>query len=259
MKQTTAGEATTIQTQFGRAAQAYVTSTPHSNPASLARVVELAQPQPTWRVLDIATGGGHTALALAPWVAQVVALDITLEMLQAARRHITHQGLTNVVFTSGDAQQLPLAAGRFDLVTCRIAPHHFTDIPAFLDETARVLQPAGRLVLVDNIVTPQAATYVNAFERLRDPSHVRCLTQEEWAQELFAAGLELVYWEPAVETLDFDEWTTRMQVPAIDRTRLRVMLKQAPAEAADFLTPQFQGDRISFRLMRGLFVAQRRA
>lgn len=249
----------TVQSQFGRAAQAYVTSTPHSNPASLERVVALAQPQPAWQVLDIATGGGHTALALAPWTTQVIAFDLTLEMLQAARRHSAQRQVTNVTFTAGDAHQLPFAAGRFDLVTCRIAPHHFANIPAFLDETARVLKPAGRLLLVDNIVTPEAATYINAFERLRDPSHVRCLTQEAWAQELFAAGLDLLYWEPAAETIDFDEWTTRMQVSAANRTRLKVMLKQAPEEAAGFLTPQFQGDRISFRLMRGLFVAQRRA
>ncbi len=76
-------------------------------------------------------------------------------------------------------------------MTCRIAPHHFLDIQKFLTETARVLKPGGRFVLVDTTVpddSPEAAGWQNAVEAVRDPSHVRNYTPDEWRQMTEAAG-----------------------------------------------------------------------
>jgi ubiquinone/menaquinone biosynthesis C-methylase UbiE len=257
-----------VQTQFGANAAAYAVSQVHAKGASLTRLVELAQPQPDWLVLDIATAAGHTAFAFAPHVAHVTAADLTPEMLPVAARLAAERGVTNISLATADAENLPYAAGRFHLVTCRIAAHHFPDVGRFLAEAARVLRPGGLLAVVDNIVPGsrrrgkkaeelrEAGRYVNAFEKLRDPSHGRCLSLDEWADAFQAAGFALRHQEVADKGIDFDEWVARMQVPAGDRLRLRAMLLQAPSAVLTFLTPTFSGDRIAFRLAEAILIGR---
>jgi len=169
-----------VQQQFGATAAHYLTSKPHAQGQSLTRLVEHVRPQPAWQVLDIATGAGHTAYAFAPHVARVWASDITAEMLALVRQESARRQLTNVGTLYAKAERLPLGDQLFDLVTCRIAPHHFDSIPAFLEESRRVLKPDGRLGLVDNVVPPGAVgDYINALERFRDPSHLRAWTMEQ--------------------------------------------------------------------------------
>jgi ubiquinone/menaquinone biosynthesis C-methylase UbiE len=179
------------QARFGQYAQAYVESQSHAQGTDLERFLELARPRPDWIVLDVATGGGHTALRFAPHVARVVACDLTPAMLQAARTFIGSQGSSNVDFLTSDAENLPFAANMFDLVTCRIAPHHFPDCFRFVQECARVLKSGGRLLVEDHLVPEddRAARYIDAFERLRDPSHHRIYADYEWRGMFLDAGL----------------------------------------------------------------------
>ena len=96
---------------------------------------------------------------------------------------------TNISFETADAEDLPFADASFDLVTCRIAPHHFQHIDRFLAESHRVLRDGGVLAVVDNVVPAgDAGDYVNAFEKLRDPSHHRALALDEWMDAFAAAG-----------------------------------------------------------------------
>src|SRR3979409_1446367 len=104
----------------------------HARGASLGRLVELVQPKASWQALDVATGAGHTAAAFAPHVARVIASDPTAEMLQGAAKTATARGFANMETAPADAEALPFEDARFDLVTCRIAPHHFPDIPTFV-------------------------------------------------------------------------------------------------------------------------------
>ena len=129
-----------MQEQFGANARTYITSQPHAKGASLQRLVELVEPQPDWQALDIATAAGHTAFAFAPHVSHVRATDITPQMLDVAREQAATRGIDNVTVEHADADNLPYADGQFDLLTCRIAPHHFPDIGAFLRESVRVLR-----------------------------------------------------------------------------------------------------------------------
>ncbi len=139
------------QQQFGAAAADYATSTVHARGESLARLVELVEPKKRWRVLDVATGAGHTALALAPHVAKVTASDITEAMLAEAKKLASARGLANVKTVPAKAEDLPFPDMSFDLVTCRLAAHHFGDVAAFAAEAYRVLMPNGLLAVVDNI------------------------------------------------------------------------------------------------------------
>ena len=116
-----------IQKQFGAHANNYVTSQVHAQGPSLARLVELTQPQKDWVVLDISTGAGHTALAFAPHVARVLATDLPPQMLDAARQLATERAITNIEFKPADAHALPFGENTYDLVTNRLALHHFTD------------------------------------------------------------------------------------------------------------------------------------
>jgi ubiquinone/menaquinone biosynthesis C-methylase UbiE len=156
-----------IRQQFGANANKYVTSAVHAQGESLARLVQLTQPQRDWHVLDVSTGAGHTALAFAPHVARVIACDLTPEMLDAARTLASERGIANVEFKPADAHALPFEDGAFDLVTNRIALHHYSDARKAIAEMARVCKRGGIVGLTDNVVPPDKVTagYVNHFEK----------------------------------------------------------------------------------------------
>ncbi len=219
----------------------------------------MTRPRAEWRALDIATGGGHTALALAPHVREVVATDITAEMLQAAERFVRGKGIANVSFGEADAMNLPFPAASFDLVTCRIAPHHFTDCARFVRETARVLRPGGVAAVVDNVVPEdaEASAFINEFERLRDPSHRRAWSRREWIDFFTEAGLEVGHAETFRKARDFEKWSDRMGVGEPLRARLRAMLAGATAVAAEALAPETVDGRLRFHLSEVLIVARR--
>lgn len=247
-----------VKQQFGAHAAAYATSRVHAQGASLARLVELLQPQAAWQVLDIATAAGHTAFAFAPHVAQVIAADITPEMKAVGEEQAAKRGLTNVRFETADAERLPYADASFDLVTCRIAPHHFPHVERFVAEAYRVLRPGGWFAVVDNIVPEGAAgDYVNAFEKLRDPSHGRCLTVAEWLAGVAAAGFTVTHHETADKAMSFADWAPRMGASPETITELRRRLVEAPPAAAAFLRPAAQGDDLGFMLVEAIVIGHK--
>jgi len=246
-----------VQQKFGEAAADYAASTVHAAGPSLARLLELVETKPTWRVLDIATGAGHTALAFAPHVAKVTASDITPEMLQEARRLARERKLGNVVTARAPADDLPFPDTSYNLVTCRLAAHHFRDPAAFVREAARVLIPGGTLALVDNISPDETdlASAYNAFEKLRDPSHGRCLTLDEWHALMRDAGLTLTSSEVMDQDIPFDPWVQRMRCTAPTTARLQEMLGAEPLRA--YLRPRETGAGLVFTLREAIIVAQK--
>jgi len=248
---------TLSQEQFGKNAAHYLTSTPHATGKSLQRLVDLTGPQKSWRVLDIATGGGHVAYIFAPHVARVWATDITQEMLDMVKAEATKRGLNNLRTTYAKAEALPFEDESFDLVTCRIAPHHFDSIPDYLAEAHRVLKKGGTLAVVDNVVPAgPVGDYVNAFERLRDPSHLRAWTMEEWRTAIEAAGFALGHEEQLFKPMQFKSWAARYD--DIMKRLLRAMLTQATPEVKALLEPKGDGDELTFRLCEGLFIAKKK-
>lgn len=240
----------------------------HAKGASLARLVELTQPKPHWRVLDVATGAGHMAFAFAPHVAKVTATDITDEMLAETRKLAKARGLTNVKAQTAKAEDLPFPDASFDLVVCRLAAHHFRKIGDFLSEAFRVLMPGGTIGIVDN-VSPDAAiapgctgdelrhcaVLFNAFKKLSDPSHVRCLGFLEWQTLLADAGFTVTHEECLDKEIEFGTWVQRMRSSEATTARLKEMLREEPLR--DFLKPRETASGPDFTLKEGIILARK--
>jgi ubiquinone/menaquinone biosynthesis C-methylase UbiE len=199
------------QTVFAQRAAFYTTSAVHRDRVVLDRLVQLARVQPANRVLDVATGAGHTAFAFAPHVREVIATDITPEMLFEGGRlrlaaHRSHGadmgkaegGIGNVHFQLADAHDLPFDDESFDVMTCRRAAHHFADIRRALREMCRVLHPGGRLVIDDRSVPEDdfVDATLNRLDVLHDHSHIREYRPSEWQSMLHEAGCLIEVVEP---------------------------------------------------------------
>ncbi|GHO95086.1 methyltransferase [Reticulibacter mediterranei] len=222
-----------VQDYFSRTAENYVTSTTHRTGSDLQRLVDLGEWDAQQQALDIATGGGHTALAVAPHVAHIVVSDLTPRMLEKARAFLLSQNVTNAEFVPADAENLPFASASFDRVTCRIAPHHFPNVARFVQEVARVLKPGGIFLLIDNIAPDASAldTFINTVEKRRDSSHGRCCTLIEWRRFFADAGLSVELEEVFRRTHNYDDWTARSQLAASEKAKLERFILTASEEA----------------------------
>lgn len=151
--------------------------------------------QPDHVVLDVATGTGHAARHVAPAVRTVVALDVTVAMLEAGKAAAEHRGVRNVVFMRGDAAALPFLDCSFDIVVCRFAAHHFEDPRVQFGEMVRCLKRGGQLVVADLVANddPLVARTQNELEQSRDPSHAGLLSPGELRDALEALGLAVTH------------------------------------------------------------------
>jgi ubiquinone/menaquinone biosynthesis C-methylase UbiE len=303
------------QDRFGKYAASYVASRNHAGGPDLERLAQLAGHHPGWVALDIATGGGHTALAVAPHVARVVATDITEPMLAAAREFIQASGATigllksdasppgcdgharekdagsansgaicatedtlsyrpvlsggrgfalqqpsTVEFQEADAEDLPFAACSFDLVTCRIAAHHFPHPARFVAEVVRVLQPGGLFLLQDQVTPedPGTAAWITDFEKRRDPSHQRALSPAEWLALLASSGLSVETDDRFEKRLSLVKWAAAQEGTAEDLADLRARLRRAPSAVRDWMRPtDIETGEAKFSIHHCLFSARK--
>lgn len=206
-----------VKAQFAATAARYVVSKGHASGDDLARLTELAAATEDDIALDIATGGGHTALAIAASTGRVVASDFTQKMLVTAREFISSKGMTNVAYALADAEALPFADHSFSIVTTRIAPHHFPDTRAYVHQVARVLEPGGRFLLEDSVVPEgEAGDLLNHIEKLRDGSHVHSATEAEWLALLADAEFEVVSIELFRKEHELEQWIGRANANAAE-------------------------------------------
>jgi ubiquinone/menaquinone biosynthesis C-methylase UbiE len=245
------------QTVFAQRAFFYTTSAVHKDKAVLDRLVELAHVQQTDRVLDVATGTGHTAFALASQVRKVIAIDVTPEMLAEGEKlkaglglRSAPVGIRNVEFRIADVHDLPFEDESFDVVTCRRAAHHFADIRRALREMRRVLCPGGRIVIDDRSVPADdfADATLNRLDRLHDHSHVRQYQPGTWERMLQEAGCTVEALEPYTKHRPLSAFTGGVEpesvaeieciVAALDKTQ-RVALNVAEKDGEIYLNHWF--------------------
>jgi len=164
--------------------------------------------QPGCRVLDVAAGSGHLTRAMAPGVRWIVAVDLTMEMLRELRRHMVTEKSSNLSALQGLAETLPVRDAIFDLVVSRFAFHHFERPALALQEMVRTCKRGGSVGIIDLVSPeePRLAELYNAYERKRDDSHSRAMSETELGQLLRNAGLvaESSFWRDV--DVDLEAW-----------------------------------------------------
>ncbi|MBE0596760.1 MAG: class I SAM-dependent methyltransferase [Desulfuromonadales bacterium] len=250
-----------VREQFGRTADDYVRNRGFAATDDLVATERLLQPSSEDILLDVACGGGHTALYFAPKVRSVVASDLTMQMLKKAQEFVSEEGkVENVTFREADAEDLPFPAGAFTLLTCRIAPHHFPDVPRALREFYRVLRRGGRMVVIDTLLPddPEIANFYQTMEKMRDPTHVQAFTRQQWVAMTEQAGFIVQSTQQFPKTHDFQEWARRAGLNREGIQRLNHYFMQAPAKVHDFFQIEtFAGEVESYTDTKLLIYATR--
>lgn len=229
-----------VRDSFRNVAANYARSTFHASSERLQEVLDLAQPQRGDLVLDVATGTGNTAFALAPYVRRVIGLDLTREMLDEARRIADERMVKNTDWVIGDAARLPFQDGTFDLYVVRAAPHHFPDVDAFLAEAFRVLKPERDAAFVDCAPPVPARDVLHEVELRRDPSHVMSLTVDEWVGKLERAGFEVESAQARELDWDFEEWMRNQAIGPELSAKLAGLIDAAEGKAREQLHPAWR-------------------
>lgn len=190
-------------------------------------IVGMLPLQPHFRVLDVAAGTGILSRAIAPRVAEVVALDLTPEMLDEARRETAGSGFKNIRIQEGDAARLAFGEDSFDLVVTRLSIHHFERPQVQLREMVRVCK-RGCPVCVIDLLSPDDESVREAYnrlERLRDPSHTVAMTAAQLAQAMEQAGLSGLLMDKRDIAVDFERWAAMTGATMETRDLIREQLE----------------------------------
>lgn len=234
-----------VKEQFSKNAEAYLESESHAKGDDLLQLIDWVQPRKDWSVLDIATGGGHVAKTVAPFVKRIYATDLTERMLEITAKELamTHP---NMDFILADAEALPFLANSFDLVTCRIAPHHFPNPEKFIREVARVLRKNGKFVLIDNVSPEEEdlAEYLNTFEKMRDKSHSRCLSIKEWSSLFEQEGLQIIKSQPKKKKQNYSVWLERMVSDKKQAGKIGDYMKNSSPLQKEYFQVKVEGNTI---------------
>jgi ubiquinone/menaquinone biosynthesis C-methylase UbiE len=218
--------------QFGPQAAAYVASPVHAQGEDLHYLVEVVRGRKEAGVLDLGCGGGHVSFHVAPEVARVVAYDLSADMLAAVGAEARRRGFSNIACTQGPAETLPFADAEFDFVLCRFSAHHWRDVPQAMREARRVLKPTGKAIFIDVFAPPLPVldTFLQAFEILRDPSHVRNYSAAEWQRMARDAGFTPRIVACRRLPLDFAAWIARMNTPELHAQAIRSLQSRVAEE-----------------------------
>ncbi len=246
-----------VHAQFDPQAQAYLYSEVHAKGPDLARARELvAKAVPSrGQGLDIGCGAGHLSFALAPFLAQVVALDPSAGMLDTVRQAAEAFGHANIKTEYGDAVALPFPDASFCFAATRYSAHHWVELGQAMAEMRRVVRPGGYVLIIDVETSqdPLVDTHFQALELLRDRSHVRNRSDEEWRKHFQEAGFECLEHSVWPVRLDFPSWVERIRTPAEKIAMIRRLQSEAPVEVREALAIEEDG---SFTLQTGLWWGQ---
>jgi len=248
------------QAQFSRQSYRYARGHVLEDVSDIREALKIVTLPTTADVLDVATGAGHTGLFLATLGHRVTATDLSPAMLDRVKEAAARRRLT-VELRQHPAEQLPYPDGTFDLVTCRVAAHHFSSPVDFVRETARVLRPGGWFLLIDGSVEdnqPEAEEWMHQVEKLRDPSHARLLTPGRCRELCRAAGLVVVqasltpFKQPDLEWY-FETAATSPE----NREKVLQLVANAPASVRQLFRLGNEGEKIVWWWQRLTLLARK--
>lgn len=245
-----------VAASWSKLGQNYAESTPHKHGLSLAKLVALARPQPTDVCLDVGTGTGHTAAALAPQARKVYGLDPSKGMRQAAKDTYGH--LKNIEFVDGTSEATGFDEATFDIITARHTLHHHPNIENTMLELFRVLKPRGRLVIVDEITPNEAVNdWYHALEVARDPTHLRAYYLSEWKAFVKNAGLTWTVGDTETRyPSDAEKWILRQNPSAEQAESVRALFRNASDVAKQTFNIVYEkGNAVSFEMPMALILA----
>lgn len=218
--------------------------------------------RPEHHVLDVAAGTCLLSRNIAPHVAKVTALDATAAMLERGGREIAAAGIENIETRLGDAAQMPFDDKSFDLVVSRLALHHFQDCQIPFAEMVRVAKPGGRIGVAD-LLSPENPAYkkmYNHLERLRDPSHVMALDQDEILDLMHKHGLEVRSQDTLDVEVDFERWLAMAsggKIPGNREALLQALKEEMQGGETTGMRPCMRDGRLIFLQTWGVFTARK--
>lgn len=248
-----------IRSEFTRQAETLGSAKYFTDAEILARIREAAGLTRSRRALDVACGPGIVAEALAQDGGEVIACDITPQMLARAAQRFSSARLDHVRCVLGKAEVLPFAAASFDVVFTRSSLHHFPRPVAALREMARVLRTPGRAVIMDTTSSEDAeeSALHNALEMLRDPSHVRMMPKSELLAHVAAAGLEVKSATGWTNHQELEAWLRTVNAPERAGPLRSIMAALARAGLRAGINLRLEGDRLLFDHHPLLLVAEK--
>ena len=222
------------QEQFGKQSSCYGKGHILADVSDVAAALELTGLSSGGTALDVATGAGHTAVFLAEQGFKVTASDVAKAMLDRTAEAAEESGL-EIELNQHVAETFPYPDESFDLVTCRVAGHHFSGPGAFVAESARVLKPGGWFLLIDGCIPDGEAvaeTWTHEVEKLRDPSHGRFLRHGEWNDLCRQSGLTIKSSELHPMKMPDLEWYFEAANTSVEnREKVRELVRNTPEEA----------------------------
>ncbi|ROL87959.1 class I SAM-dependent methyltransferase [Pseudomonas protegens] len=232
-----------VQKQFGEQASAYLSSAVHAQGAEFALLQAEVAGQGAARVLDLGCGAGHVSFHVAPLVREVVAYDLSQQMLDVVSGAAQERNLHNVCTVKGAAERLPFADSEFDFVFSRYSAHHWSDLGLALREVRRVLKPGGVAAFIDVLSpgSPLLDTYLQSVEVLRDTSHVRDYSAGEWLRQVSEAGLHTRSTARQRLRLEYNSWVERMRTPQVLRAAIRELQQAMGNEVREYFEIEADG------------------
>lgn len=232
-----------VERQFGAQANAYLNSAVHAQGEEFAQLRERLSATTGARVLDLGCGAGHVSFQVASLAGEVVAYDLSQQMLDVVASAAAERSLDNIRTEQGIAESLPFEDGAFDFVFSRYSAHHWRDVGQALREVRRVLKPGGVACFIDVAAPglPLLDTHLQAVEVLRDTSHVRDYSPSEWTRLVGEAGLAVTGCGRQRLRLEFTSWVERMRTPEVMRQAIRALQLSVGVEVREYFEIDAEG------------------
>jgi len=237
-----------VKEEFKRQAEALSVAPVFTDSGILEQIHAAIKPTTKMNLLDLGCGPGIVTAAMALDVREVVAYDLTPEMLNQAMKRCQEAGLKNVRFELGSAEHLPFKEETFDRVVTRLTIHHFLDPRRVMDEVARVTRRGGMVVVADVVSSEneEEATLHNALETLRDPTHVRMLSPGDMLGVIRMAGLRITSSSTWEIRREYEEWIRITNAPERVKPLYTVMVTLAKAGIHAGVNLRFDGRTVAF-------------